>query len=186
MQLITYLKDTFRLSDDLLLQIEKVCSTKMFNKRDVILSPAHYSKHIFFIEKGLARIFYEKTDKKITHYFCPENTFAAGSESVFYNKLSQYGIEAIEQSEVTIIPFSVIEKLADESLAINKLVQQILLDALIGFSSRLHSMQFETAQERYQKFLETNPEMLLRAPLGDIASYLGISQQTLSVIRAGK
>ncbi|MBD1421787.1 Crp/Fnr family transcriptional regulator [Sphingobacterium chuzhouense] len=184
MQLIPYLKTTFGLTDDLLEHLEQVAVTKRYLKKDIILDAAHYSRKVFFIEQGLVRMFYYKSGKAITHYFFSEQTFAGGTESVFYNKKSMYGIEALEPSIITLIPFYAIAELASHSIAMNKLIQAILLQALIGFSARLQSLQFETAQERYHKLMEQHPDILLRAPLGDIASYLGISQQTLSVIRS--
>lgn len=184
MQLIPYLKTTFGWTDDLLEQVERVVVTKTYTKKNIILDTGHYSRNVYFIEQGLLRMFYYKAGKDITHYFFPEQTFAAGTESVFHHKKSMYGMEVVETSTITLVPFDVIEKLALHSIAVNRLIQTILLQALMGFSTRLQSLQFETAQERYQKLLEQHPDILLRAPLGDIASYLGISQQTLSVIRS--
>jgi len=184
MQLIPYLKTTFGLTDDLLDHMDRASVTKTYSKKDIILDTEHYSRNVYFIEQGLVRMFYYKSGKDITHYFFSEQTFAAGTESVFYHKKSMYGMEALEPSIITLIPFDAIAELASRSIAMNKLIQAILLQALIGFSARLQSLQFETAQERYQKLMEQYPDILLRAPLGDIASYLGISQQTLSVIRS--
>ena len=184
MLLIPYLKTTFGLTDDLLEKVEQVAVTKMFAKKEVVLDTDNYSRNVFFIEEGLVRMFYYKSGKDITHYFFSEKTFAAGTESVFYHKKSIYGIEALEVTTITLIPFDIIAGLASHSIAVNRLVQSILLQTLMGFSMRLQSLQFETAQERYQKLMEEHPDILLRAPLGDIASYLGISQQTLSVIRS--
>ncbi|MFD1770994.1 Crp/Fnr family transcriptional regulator [Sphingobacterium suaedae] len=183
MQLILYLQQVFGWSDDLLQHIDEASTKKVYSKKQLILPPENYSRNVYFVEQGLVRMFYYKSGKNITHYFFQEGTFAAGSESTFYHKKSRYGIEAVEQTKVVIVPFPIIEKLATYSIPVNQLIQTILLQSLVGFSSRLQSIQFETAQERYQKLMEQHPDILLRAPLGDIASYLGISPQTLSVIR---
>jgi len=61
-----------------------------------------------------------------------------------------------------------------------------LINVLSAFSDHLFQIQFQTARQRYQILLENHPDILLRTPLGHIASYLGITQQTLSVIRAQK
>ncbi|WP_170852543.1 Crp/Fnr family transcriptional regulator [Sphingobacterium wenxiniae] len=184
MQLIVYLRTNFGLSNEVLQQIDEASTTKVYPKKEIILQPGHYSKNVYFVQEGLVRMFYPKGGKHITHYFFPEMTFAGATDSMFYDKQSIYGIEAVETSTVTRIPLSVIMKLAEDTIAVNQLIQTILVEALMGFSSRLQSLQFETAQERYQNLLTQHPGILLRAPLGDIASYLGISQQTLSVIRA--
>ncbi|HEY8365928.1 MAG TPA: Crp/Fnr family transcriptional regulator, partial [Bacteroidia bacterium] len=70
--------------------------------------------------------------------------------------------------------------------ALQKLAQSIYIDVISRFSNRLYAMQFQTAKERYDSLMELHPDIILRAPLGHIASYLGITQQTLSVIRAEK
>ncbi len=183
MELIKYLQKEFGISDDLLEQIDQCCQTKTYHKKQVVLPPDHQSSNVYFVEKGLVRMFYRKAGKDITHYFFPEDTFAAATESTFYQKRSIYGIEAVESATITSIPFAAVERLASHAIPINRLIQFILLQSLMGFSSRLHSLQFESALERYNNLIQRQPDILLRAPLGDIASYLGISQQTLSVIR---
>lgn len=184
MQLISYLKANFDLDDHILQRFDMATNTRVFTRKQIVLETDHYSKNVFFVESGLVRLFYYKGGKDITHFFFGEKDFLATSESVFYNKSSIYGIEAVEMSTIRIIPYALIEELAAHSIAVNQLIQSILLQSLVAFSSRLQSLQFESAQERYQKLLKHNPDILLRAPLGDIASYLGVSQQTLSVIRS--
>lgn len=183
MKLIHYLREQFEFSDDLLQQIDECSRKQVYLKKQVILEPDHYSRNVYFVESGLVRMFYHKSGKDITHYFFPEDSFAAGTESTFYKKKSIYGIEAVEAATIRTVPFTLIESLASHSIPVNRLIQFILLQSLIGFSSRLQSLQFESAQERYNNLIRQQPTILLRAPLGDIASYLGISQQTLSVIR---
>lgn len=184
MDLIHYLKDSLSWPDELIEAVDIASSRKMFLKKQVILPVDNYSRSVYFIEQGMVRMFYKKSDKDITHYFFNEGTFAAGSESTFRLRKSIYGIQAVENATVAIIPYPLIEELAKHSILVNQLIQSILLESLMGFSSRLHSLQFETGQERYQNLINQHPDILRRAPLGDIASYLGISQQTLSVIRA--
>lgn len=138
----------------------------------------------FSLKKGSFDCFILKVEKRLLIIFFKEGDFVAGAESTFLQRKSVYGIEVLEEAVITAVPFSLINTLAVDSIAVNKLIQSILLQSLIGFSSRLQSLQFETAHERYQKLINQHPEILLRAPLGDIASFLGISQQTLSVIRA--
>lgn len=184
MDLISYFKDTLGWPDDLIETIDVASSKKEFSKKQLILPTDNYARSVFFVERGMVRMFYNKSGKDITHYFFNEGAFAAGSESTFYHRKSIYGIEAVEDATITVIPFPLIEELAKHSILVNQLIQSILLQSLIGFSTRLHSLQFETAQERYQNLINQHPDILRRAPLGDIASYLGISQQTLSVIRA--
>jgi hypothetical protein len=64
------------------------------------------------------------------------------------------------------------------------LLRLLLINVLYSVSGKLYSIQFQTALERYKSLIESHPDILLRAPLGHVASYLGITQQTLSVIRS--
>ncbi|MFC5412169.1 Crp/Fnr family transcriptional regulator [Larkinella bovis] len=154
-------------------------------KHHKLLQPGNRSQKVFFVEKGLIRTYYLKDEgKDITHFFFAENAFFMAIESIFYHNNSPYGVEVLENSIIRTIPYAELEHYIDQSDELEKLMRLLLIDMLKAFSDRFQSIQFQTAQERYRILLETYPDILLRAPLGHIASYLGITQQTLSVIRA--
>ena len=98
-----------------------------------------------------------------------------------------YVVEAmanlIPKPGISFIPFQQIYELTKTNIVVNQIIQKTLLDSLINFSNRFYNTQFQTASERYQLLLAENPALFQNASLGHIASYLGISQQTLSVIR---
>lgn len=151
-----------------------------------LLSPDNFSQKVFYIEKGIARTYYIKDGKDITHSFIPGGTFFVSIESVFFNNPSPYGAEIMEHSMVRTILYQDLEKFIDESNALQKLSRIVMINAVKTFSDKLYSIQFQSAQERYNAMLEKFPDIMLRVPLGHIASYLGITQETLSRIRAGK
>lgn len=186
MQLISFLKSLHPINDELELFFDSISETKEYNKGDIIFNPGCYLKHIYFVETGFTRVFYFKETKDITHYFFGENTFSTAVESVFYQKPSLVGFQALTHSRITHFPFSAIQELSNINIDVNHLIQKILSDMLIAFSKRFYNSQFETAHERYQSLMEENPELLQNVSLGHIASYLGVSQQTLSVIRGMK
>ncbi|RAK02535.1 CRP-like cAMP-binding protein [Larkinella arboricola] len=185
MELNTFLKQRVALSPDLETVLDQAFKREQYPKHHKLLQPNNRSQKVFFIEKGLARTYYLKDEgKDITHFFFAENAFAMPIESIFYNNSSPYGMELLEHSVVRSIHYSDLEKYIEQSDALEKLMRLLLIDVLKAFSDRFYALQFQTAQERYRIMLETYPDILLRAPLGHIASYLGITQQTLSVIRA--
>ncbi len=159
---------------------------KEYLKGELIFEPDQFLKHIYFIESGFTRVYYPKAGKEITHYFFGQQTFCTGVESVFYQKPSLFGFQALMPSRVARIPFFQFKELANNHPVVHQIVEKVLLDNLIAFSKRLYHNQFETAAEKYQALLQENPELLQNASLGHIASYLGVSQQTLSVIRGAK
>ena len=183
MTLIDYLKQEYRINEDLEIFFDSISETKTYQKGDVIFEPGSYLKHIYFIESGFTRIFYFKNRKDITHYFFAPQTLSTAIESVMYHKPSYVGFQALAPSRISILPFAPVKELAETNITVNQIIQKILLDMLIAFSKRFYNNQFETAHERYQSLIVENPELFQNASLGHIASYLGVSQQTLSVIR---
>ncbi|MGJ1204510.1 Crp/Fnr family transcriptional regulator [Sphingobacterium lactis] len=186
MQLLDYFKELYHINDDLEQFFDSIMEVRDFAKGELIFEPGTYLKYFYFIESGFTRMYYYKNRREITHYFFGPNTFSSGSESVFYGKPTIFGFQALAPSRICIVPFAPVQELADTDITVNKIIQTVLLDSLINFSNRFYKTQFETAHERYNALIEENPELFQNASLGHIASYLGISQQTLSVIRGMK
>ncbi|WP_433896845.1 Crp/Fnr family transcriptional regulator [Sphingobacterium mizutaii] len=186
MTILKYFKELYHINDELEQFFDSIIEVKEYAKGEVIFEPDTYLKYIYFIESGFTRIYYYKNKREITHYFFGPNSFGTGIESVFYKKPSLFGFQALAPSKVCLIPFAPIEELSNSDITVNKIIQKVLLDSLINFSNRFYKTQFETAHERYNALIEENPELFQNASLGHIASYLGISQQTLSVIRGIK
>ncbi len=183
MSLLTYFKSLYTLDDDLEMFFDRISVSKIYHKGDVLFEPGDYLQHIYFVESGFTRVYYYKNAKDITHYFFGPNTFSTGIESVFYQKPSLFGFQALTETKITMLPLGPIERLAKTNITVNHIIQKILLDTLIDFSKRFYRSQFETAHERYRLLIRENPSLFQNASLGHIASYLGVSQQTLSVIR---
>ncbi len=186
MNLIEYLKEEYKIDEELEIFFDSITETKEYEKGDVVFEPGNYLKHIYFIESGFARIFYFKNKKDVTHYFFAPLTLSTAVESVMYHKPSYVGFQALMPSRIAILPFAPIKELAKTNITVNQIIQKILLDMLIAFSKRFYRSQFETAHERYQSLIAESPKLFQYVSLGHIASYLGISQQTLSVIRGMK
>lgn len=186
MELIPFLRQHVQISSEQEIELDRAFKMEILPKGHKLLLPGNHSNKVFFFEHGLARSFYIKHDKDITHYFYLENTFNMPIESIFYNNASPYGLELLEKTVVRTITYPEAEKYFDQSIGLQKVARLLLIDVLSSFSKRLYSLQFQSAQERYQTLIAYYPDILLRAPLGHIASYLGITQQTLSVIRAQK
>ncbi|GAA4141760.1 Crp/Fnr family transcriptional regulator [Sphingobacterium kyonggiense] len=183
MTLLDYFRESYQINDELELFFDQHMELKEFQKGDIIFEPDSHLRYIYYIESGFTRIYYFKNGKDITHYFFGPNSFSTGIESVFYGKPSIFGFQALAPSRIWMIPFNPIAELAKTDITVNQIIQKVLLDSLINFSNRFYKTQFETAQERYQTLIEENPALFQNASLGHIASYLGISQPTLSVIR---
>lgn len=160
------------------------CETHTFDKGSLLSQQNHYNKTIFFVDQGLLRMFYYENGRDITTNFYSEGKITANIDTIFKNEPSRNNIETIEKSVITTCNYDRLEKLCSVSLTAANFSRYILGNLMTQMLGRIVSLQHMTARERYKLILEENPDIILRAPLGMIASYLGISQETLSRIRS--
>jgi CRP-like cAMP-binding protein len=155
--------------------------------KDYFLLREHtVSDYIYFIEKGAARIFYHKNEKEITEWIATDQQFFLSITSFFQRTPSHLIIHTIEPSEVYGIHHDDFMKLADQHHEIERLLRKMVTGSLILSQIRMDSIQFETAQQRYERLLKTSPQIIQRVPLSYIASFLGVTLETLSRIRSAK
>ena len=153
-------------------------------KGHVLVPVGGICRHIYYLEKGLTRTFYLKDGKEVTERFCAENSFTCSMAGHVTNTPDGRQIELLESSIVWSMPYEQLEKLYDEHHEIERLGRHIITLDLVALHQRLSDLQFRSAEERYTNLLQSNPSLLQRVPLGIISSYLGITQETLSRIRA--
>ncbi|RBQ09033.1 Crp/Fnr family transcriptional regulator [Pedobacter miscanthi] len=180
----TYLKEKGSFSDVELKQIESVTTIKKLRKRQYLLQEGDVWKYNAFITKGCVRTYTvdEKGNEHILN-FAVENWWTGDRESLFSGKPSVYNIDALEDSQVALITKENFNLLCKEIPAFNNMVTLILEKSFIVSQSRIQSFISSSAEEKYLKFLETFPHLPMRVPQGMIASYLGITAETLSRIR---
>jgi CRP-like cAMP-binding protein len=155
--------------------------------KDYFLAREHaVSDYIFFVEKGAIRIYYHKNDKEITEWLALDENFFLSITSFFERKPGHLIIQTLEPSVVAGIHHNDLMALADKYHEIEKLLRRMVTLSLIMSQERMQSIQFETAQQRYEKLITAAPEIIKRVPLSHIASFLGITPETLSRIRAGR
>lgn len=144
------------------------------------------SDYLYFIEKGVARIFYHKNGKEVTEWLAMDNQFFLSITSFFRRTPSHLIIQVIEPSVVYGIHHNDFMALAEKHHDIERLLRKMVTASLILSQIRMDSIQFETAQQRYDRLLQTSPQIIQRVPLSYIASFLGITLETLSRIRSAK
>lgn len=163
--------------------LHEITSVRTLAKGDTVLAEGTVSRHLYFVENGLLRIYYEKDGKEITEWLALDDSFCFSITSFFQQVPSRLIIECIENSEVVYISRDELLRLSDTNLEIARLFRLLITGSLIFSQIRMESIQFETAAKRYQRLLQQNPEILRRVPLMYIASFLGITVETLSRIR---
>lgn len=166
-------------------QLEGILIRKEVGKGELLLQEGQISRHIVMVGKGMLRQFYYKNGKDVTEHFSYENCIVMCIESLLKQEPSRLMIEALEDCIVYLIPMDKLMLLADVSQEINLFYRKILEFSLITSQIKADSWRFETAHERYTRLLQMHPEIIKRAPLSHIASYLLMTPETLSRVRAG-
>ncbi len=161
------------------------CFVKVeFYKNDFLLKEGNICRYLYFVEKGALRGFYNLDGKEVTHWFGFENDFVTSFHSFITGKAAVENIQFLEYSVLWALPKEKMLSLFDRFHEIERLVRIIYENYYIRLEDRFVNAQFKTAAERYESLLTDTPYILTRVPLGYIAAYLGITQETLSRIRS--
>ena len=163
--------------------LEEILIPRKYPKGARILDEGEVCQSIYWIVKGLVRQFYFKNNKELTEYMATENTICMSIESLFHETPSRQIIQALEPTILFEIPMRDLETAAIKSVNIQMLYRKILEESLIIRQQRADMLRFESAQDRYQKLVKSTPQLVLRAPLVYIASYLQMTPETLSRVR---
>jgi CRP-like cAMP-binding protein len=163
--------------------LESILVAKRFAKNEKILSEGETCENIYWIVKGLVRQYYYKNGKELTEYMATENTIVMCIESLFGEQPSRLQIMAIEPTILYCLPKARLEAVAMKSVNIQILYRKILEESLILSQIHADMLRFESAIDRYQKLVKRSPQLVLRAPLVYIASYLQMTPETLSRVR---
>ncbi|MEQ9289599.1 MAG: Crp/Fnr family transcriptional regulator [Cyclobacteriaceae bacterium] len=182
-QFVIHLNDISALSSQVSDAILNMLSEVKIKKNHDLQSIGQTCKTIYFVQQGAARIYYFKDGKEVTEYFAFENDLIIRAESLFTGKPSHKAIQAISDTDFVAIPAHRLFALFDQHRDIERLFRKIVERSYVDTINRLESLQFHTAEERYHSLIEKSPEVVKQIPLKHIASYLGITQVSLSRIR---
>ncbi|MBQ9645769.1 MAG: Crp/Fnr family transcriptional regulator [Prevotella sp.] len=163
--------------------LESILVPMKFAKGETILGEGETCRHIYWIVKGLVRQFYYKNKKELTEYMATENTICMSIESLFKEEPSLQILQALEPTIIYALPMHQLEAVAMKSVNIQMLYRKILEESLIISQHHADMLRFESAQDRYLKLVKRSPQLVLRAPLVYIASYLQMTPETLSRVR---
>jgi CRP-like cAMP-binding protein len=180
-----YLADRITLTDQEFELIESVMVFKKLRKRQYFLQEGDVCHFSAFVCKGLLRYYY--VDNKGQEYimqFAPENYWTSDRESMASDMPSKYNIDAIEDSEILLLKKEDFEMLRKTIPAFNDFVNETLKKNVLVLQERIHVSISLSAEEKYSNFISKYPAINNRVPLHMIASYLGVSAETLSRVRS--
>jgi len=180
-----YIKDAADILNQLIKEdIADFIEIVSLKKNEVILSQGDICKYYYFVKKGILRSYFIKNGKEITTNF----TFANDVSTIYNSAVSQIPseeyIHAITPCDVYKIRIADFNKLKKQLLSLSELENIFISSYVLQLEERLFMMQSRSASERYLNLMAEQPQYIMKIPLKYIASYLGITLETLSRIRA--
>tara|TARA_R110000868_G_scaffold111773_2_gene301549 strand:- start:1008 stop:1571 length:564 start_codon:yes stop_codon:yes gene_type:complete len=167
-------------------EILKDLKTINFQKGDYLLKEGQICKHLFFVEKGLVKIYFVKEDKEFIMRFIEEGKMFSVFESFLTQIPSNYSVVALEQTTVSLINYNQMEVLCEKHHCVETFYRKLISLATINMTRRISEILEKDLPRSYNHFLIENKQIIQRISLGDMAKYLGITQQSLSRIRKQK
>jgi CRP-like cAMP-binding protein len=155
---------------------------KEYPKGEILIEHGKKNEFVFFLITGSAKSYNFKDSKQNCLWFAFESDCIATIRT-FDDLISQETVELLEDSELIQIKSGDLITLSNQFTSISSLMLQLLKEHILFLEYKLNGLQFMTSAERYDKLIRDYPEVLQRVSLTDIASYLGISRETLSRIR---
>ncbi len=167
-------------------EIKSFLYIQKVHKGTFLLEQGQICRNFYFIQRGLAYGFYYHKIKEVVTWFAMENSMMSSAYSFFSQKPSTNNIKALEDLDLIYLKFSDLEKLYAAHPKFERIGRLVIQQYYLRLEERLQAIQFKTASERYHELLQEMPSLVQRVPLGLIANYLGITQETLSRIRRKK
>lgn len=163
--------------------ISSRCIAKKVGKKKLLVRTGEVCNYIYFIRKGLIRGFIKEGNREITTWMTAENEFVTSISGLIKNDPSIENIQTIEDCQLLALSFDDLEILYEHfpefNIVIRKLLQYYYLDA----ENRAVIARIHNAEKRYQYFLQQHGHLANRVPLKYIASFLGLTIETISRVR---
>lgn len=184
LHLKTFLTSNLDVDEEEIDSLVANCRVMQVKKETFLLQKGEHCRHTFFVEKGLLRQYsIDERGKEHILSFAPENWFVTDRESAYFNQPSAYYIQALEDSHVVLIDDDFIQRLSQKIPKFTEFNNRLLHNHIRQQQHRINLLLSAVAEDRYLQFVAMYPDILLRVPQAMIASYLGITPESLSRVR---
>lgn len=162
---------------------ESISTPVRYKKGDLVHKSPSKGTKLYLVRQGILRSFYGHDGTDITAHFATEFGLVGAIDSLLEKHASIYSIEALEDSEVVVLDYKDLERFLDENPKHERMARLVSQYLYFDLVQRLEGMQFLSAREKYLRFNQRYPGLVQRVNLGHVASYLGMTQETLSRVR---
>lgn len=172
------------LSEEDLCNLKSYFQHKRIKKGTFLLREGEVCGHAFFVEKGLLRSYsIDDAGKEHIIQFAPENWIISDRSSSYFNEPSDFFIDAIEDADVIELKMEFLTQANNVSEAFRSYHERLIQNHVRHLQKRINNLLSASAEARYLEFIKMYPDLLLRVPQWMIASYLGITPESLSRVR---
>lgn len=163
---------------------QRMLKPKQLKKHELLLEQGQVCRHMAFIVKGYVRFYFLVGGEEVTKEFSFENNFCGSYASFISGKPSRFNVKAMEDLSILIFDRPHLLELIDQYPVWGKFLLFSVENLFVRKENREASFLLDSPEEKYEKLLHEHKEILQRVPLKYIASYLGITAETLSRVRA--
>lgn len=174
------------LSEDILADWSTRYTVSEYNRGTHLVKLGQRQHKLYFVLEGSLKAYYVNDGKRIMDWFAFKNEFITSSTSYFTDEPSLHDIETMQDSILLETTKEDVELMCRKHHDFEHLFRIVLSKVIVQYRHRMFSLQFKTVKQRYHSLIQQYPKIEFTVPLGDIASFLGITQETLSRIRASK
>lgn len=181
--IINSIRKFYPVSDESIEELTGHFTPLVLPKKHLLIKGGVLNRHVYFIEKGFCRSYCILNGKEITIWFSREGDITFAMKDLYHNKPGYEYVEILEDSLFYSIPINELNALYHKNIEIANWSRVIHQECLLQIDQIHIDRLYLTAKERYIKLIEEQPDLLSRANLGHIASFLGMTQQNLSRLR---
>jgi len=164
--------------------MEQRLHLRVLRKNDHFIRQGQVSEELALVEKGTMRLYIETADKEICKDFLFENALACSYDGLFFGQASRAGIQALQETHLLVLTNADFHYLNAHCPAWHRFWNLLMVEQLMKTDSRETALLKDSPDERFRNILEEHPLLFSRIPLQYIASYLGITRETLSRYRS--
>ncbi len=182
--LFSHIRQYCDFSQEAIESLGSVLKPVKLEKGEFLTTEGKVCNSVYFVEQGCLRGYYNLDGKEITYWFAFENNFVTSLLSFVTRNPGMENIQLLEDCKLWEISYDDLHRLYKKHTDVNTLGRIINERYYVMLEERFVSNHFKEARDRYENLLATAPHILQRVPLGHVASYLGMTQETLSRIRS--
>lgn len=184
MQFKTIVQDIIRIPEESFIKLNSIISEITLSKGNLIFKQNRINNNIYFIAKGISRAYVNQGMHEVTFAFFEEGQILLSIQSYVENLPGYENIELLEDCVLYQLRKEDLELLYATDIHLANWGRKLADKSFVETEKQLISRQFKSTAERYEEFIKGSPNLFQRVKLKHVASYLGMTQVTLSRIRA--